>query len=206
MVTKTTKRAAAATTEDSESEIEEVTIYESDLDQGGSLVGSVETNYANDSDYEGPFYLGPDVCRVILQVKTVRGEPLCCGTVAKDCARTSHRAIRMKHPDRVAEAGLYAGKRNNKDKVDGIITTFQSEADHDASKARDRASVDALSQSEQKKASEALMSPKQTNVTFDTSGAPPNSSPAVASHFPTPKRPAQSNTPVLRVDTTPTCV
>jgi hypothetical protein len=90
--------------------------------------------------------------------------------------------------------------------VDEIITTFQSKADYDASKVRDRASVDALSQSEQKKASEALMSPKQTNVTFNTSGAPPNSSPAVASCFLTPKRPAQHNTPVLRVDTAPASV
>jgi hypothetical protein len=30
---------------------------ESDLDEGGSPVGSTETNYANDADYEGPLLL-----------------------------------------------------------------------------------------------------------------------------------------------------
>jgi hypothetical protein len=89
------------------------------VDEGGSSVRSIGTNYADNMDYEGPLYLGPDICRVILQIKTVRGEPLCCSTLAKDCGRPSHRAIRMEHPDRVAEAGRYAGKRNNKDKASG---------------------------------------------------------------------------------------
>ncbi len=82
----------------------------------------------------------------------------------------------MKHPDRVAEAGLYAGKRNIKDKVDGILITFQSKAGHDAIKTQDRASIGALSQSDPNKVLGALLSPKQTTVTFNTSGAPPDSS------------------------------
>jgi hypothetical protein len=68
----------------------------------------------------------------------------------------------------VAEVGRYAGKRNNKDKVDGIINTYQSRADYNAIKARDRASIDALSQSNQKKAPEALLSSKQMTGSFDT--------------------------------------
>ena len=59
--------------------------YESDLDEGGSSVGSTETNYADDADYEGPLLLGPTICRVILGAKTELGEEVCCGTIAKNC-------------------------------------------------------------------------------------------------------------------------
>jgi hypothetical protein len=41
----------------------------------------------------------------------------------------------MKQPDPVAEAGRYASKRISKNKVDGIINNFQSEASHDTLKA-----------------------------------------------------------------------
>jgi hypothetical protein len=81
---------------------------------------------------------------------------------------------------------------------------LQSEADHNATKARDRASIDSLlNQPDQKEASEALLSPKQTTVTFDTYGAPPNSSTAAASQFPTPNRPAQRTAPRLQIKTAP---
>ena len=52
--------------------------YESDLDEGGSSVGSIKTNYANDADYEGPLLLGPTSCRVLLGAKTDLGEEVCC--------------------------------------------------------------------------------------------------------------------------------
>ena len=118
--------------------------YESDLDEGGSSVGSTEINYANDADYEGPLLLGPTTCRVILGVKTDLGEDVCCGTIAKTCTRRGHADIRANQSSRVARAGIYVGKRNNKDRVDGIINSFVSEADYAARKARDRASIDAL--------------------------------------------------------------
>jgi hypothetical protein len=180
--------------------------YESDLDEGGSSVGSTETNYANDADYEGPLLLGPTVCRVILGTKTDLGEEVCCGTIAKDCTRRGHTDIRATRPARVAPSGIYVGKRNNKDKVDGILKSFISEADHAAHKARDRARIEVLSQSDQKKASEALLSPKQTTVSFDTSGAPPTLSTSFASRIPTPRTPstpipALRAKPSLKVDT-----
>jgi hypothetical protein len=165
--------------------------YESDLDEGGSSVGSTETNYANDADYEGPLLLGPTICRVVLGTKTDLGEEVCCGTIAKDCTRRGHTDIRATQPARVAPSGIYVGKRNNKDKVDGIINSFLSEADHAAHKARDRTNIEALSQSDQKKASEALLSPKQTTVAFDTSGSPPNLSTAFASRIPTSRTPSE---------------
>jgi hypothetical protein len=65
--------------------------------------------------------------------------------------------------------------------VDGVLITFQSQADYDALKAKDRAAILALGQSDQKKAAEALLSPKQHAVTFDTSGAPPSWSQAMNS-------------------------
>jgi hypothetical protein len=187
-------------------EAEEPENYESDMDEGGSSVGSTETNYANDADYEGPLLLGPTICRVILGTKTDLGEEVCCGTIAEDCTRRGHTNIRAAHPARVAPAGRYVGKRNNKDKVDGILMSFISEADHAANKARDRASIETLSQSDQKKASEALLSPKQTTVAFDTSGAPPSLSTSFASRIPTSRttsKPVSAlrNKPSLKVDT-----
>jgi hypothetical protein len=180
--------------------------YESDLDEGGSSVGSTETNYANDADYEGPLLLGPTTCRVILGAKTDLGEDVCCGTTAKTCARRGHADIRANQSARVAQAGIYVGKRNNKDRVDGVINSFVSEADYAAQKARDRASIDALSQSDQKKASEALLSPKATTVAFDTSGAPPTRSTSFASCIPTPRTPSKDisaprTKPILKVNT-----
>jgi hypothetical protein len=171
--------------------------YESDLDEGGSSVGSTETNYANDADYEGPLLLGPTICRVILGAKTEIGEEVCCGTIAKNCNRRGHSDIRAKQSARVAPIGIYVGKRNNKEKVDGVITSFISEADYASSKARDRSNIDALSQSDQKKASEALLSPKETTVAFDTSGAPPTRSTSFASRIPTPRTPSK-NIPALK--------
>ena len=180
--------------------------YESDLDEGGSSVGSTETNYANDADYEGPLLLGPTTCRVILSSKTDLGEDVCCGIIAKTCTRRGHAEIRANQSSRVARAGIYVGKRNNKDRVDGIINSFVSEADYAARKARDRASIDALSQSDQKKASEALLSPKATTVAFDTSGAPPTLSTSFASRIPTPRTPSKDisaprTKPILKVNT-----
>jgi hypothetical protein len=72
----------------SKSEEEEVINYESDLDEGSSLVGSTETNNcADDDEYEGRplVYLGGNIWHVILQARTDLGEPLCWGTLAKDC-------------------------------------------------------------------------------------------------------------------------
>ena len=61
--------------------------YKSDLDEGSSLVGSAETNYANNANYEGPVLLGPTICRIILGAKTDLGEEVCCGTIAKTYTR-----------------------------------------------------------------------------------------------------------------------
>jgi hypothetical protein len=83
--------------------------------------------------------------------------------------------------------GRYTGKSNNKDQVDGVLVTFQSQTDNDALKAKDRAAILAMGQSDQKKAAEALLSPKQRVVTFDTSGAPPSRSQEFVSRIPTPR-------------------
>jgi hypothetical protein len=108
---------------------------ESDLDEGGSSVGSTETKCANDADYEGPLLLGPTACRVILGAKADLGEDVCCGTISKTCTRRGHADIRANQSARVAQAGICVGKRNNKDRVDGVINSFASEADCAARKA-----------------------------------------------------------------------
>jgi hypothetical protein len=90
--------------------------------------------------------------------------------------------------------GRYTGKSNNKDQVDGVLVTFQSQADYEALKAKDRAAMLALGQLDQKKAAEALLSPKQCAVTFDTIPTPRTSSPALS---------ASSRKPKLTVDTGP---
>jgi hypothetical protein len=54
-------------------------------------------------------------------------------------------------------------------------------------KARDRVSIDALLRSNQKEAAEALLSPKQTTVSFDTSDAPLTRLTTFACRFPTPR-------------------
>jgi hypothetical protein len=187
-------------------EAEEQENCESDMDEGGSLVGSTETNHANDADCEGPLLLGPTICRVIVGAKTELGKEVCCGTIAEDCARRGHANIRAAQPARVAPAGRHVGKRNNKDEVDGIIMSFTSEANCAANEARDRASIKTLSQSDQKKASEALLLPKQTTAAFDTSGAPPSLSTSFVSRIPTSQTTstpvsALCNKPSLKVDT-----
>jgi hypothetical protein len=94
---KTTRRVEAATTaviqyepspppiseeeveaEESRAEGEEYVNCKSGLDEGGSLAGSTETNYADDADYEGPPYLGAGIfCTIVFQAKTDRSrEPL----------------------------------------------------------------------------------------------------------------------------------
>jgi hypothetical protein len=104
--------------------------------------------------------------------------------------------------------GRYTGKSNNKDQVDGVLVTFQSQADYEALKAKDRAAMLVLGQSDQKKAAEAILSPKQRAVTFDTSGAPPSRSHEFVSRIPTPRTSsptlsASSRKPKLTVDTGP---
>ena len=105
----------------------------------------------------------PTVCWVVFGTKTDLGEELCCGTIAKDCTHQGHTNICATRPVRVAPSGIYVGKRNNKDKVDGIIKSFISKAGYAAYKARDSTSIEALSQSDQKKASEALLTIAQTD-------------------------------------------
>jgi hypothetical protein len=224
MVTKSTKTVSPAATRapapaDSSSFVEievvdsqpnenENSIYESDVNEGGESVGSTDTAYADDADYEGPYFLGPEYCRVILSNKTDRGETLCCGKLIKECTRSNHSLIRTTKLDRVAHVGRYTGKSNNKDQVDEVLVMFQSQADYEALKAKDRAAMLALGQSDHKKAAEALLSPKQRAVTFDTSGAPPSRSHEFVSRIPTPitfspALSASSRKPKLTVDTGP---
>ena len=73
--------------EEAEEEGANLKNYESDLDEGSSLGGSAETNYANDANYEGPVLLGPTICRIILGAKTDLDEEVCCGTIAKTYTR-----------------------------------------------------------------------------------------------------------------------
>jgi hypothetical protein len=109
--------------EDSESAEEEALNYESDPKEGGSLVCSTETDHA---DYKSSLLLDSDYCRVLFYTSIDREDVLCaCGTLTKDCKCEDHVTIRETQPDLVAEVGCYARKRDNKDQVDGIVTTYQ---------------------------------------------------------------------------------
>jgi hypothetical protein len=92
---------------ESQPEEYENSIYESDIDEGGESVGSTDATYADDADYEGPYLLGPEYCRVVvLSTKTDRGETLlCCGKLIKECNCPNHSIIRTTKLDRVVPEG-----------------------------------------------------------------------------------------------------
>jgi hypothetical protein len=72
---------------------------ESDADKDDTFSQASDmTSYADDPTYRGIHNFDQDKCRVIFQVRTSKGDPICCGNEATECARQKHRRFNKIRP------------------------------------------------------------------------------------------------------------
>jgi hypothetical protein len=135
-----------------------------------------------------------------IQVRTSKGDPICCSNEATECTQQKHRKLQQ-DPARVADVGYYmAGLENSKGGIDGVKASYFNEKDLKKQRASNlKEALEVLSPLSQKQLSETsgATDPRSSAVSFDTSvsGTP-------ATCIPPPRRaPSTGKTTNLRVQT-----